>query len=267
MRRGRKALQVVLTGFALFPALFAVAQVARPTIPGMVQGPRGPAPAPVLNEGATIEAMSPELPTDAPLFPQQTRAPYHAGPAFTVTTVTDQLHVPWGMAFLPSGKYLVTERLPGALRIISPAGEMAPPVAGVGAASASATFGLLDVALDPNFRRNHRIFFTFFETKPRNPGPGITNSNTYIARATLDEAANSVRDVTVIHRTIPAWPSERLGAKTGGRIGFDRAGNVLRAFGVETFGAEDFGGLVEARVVEIDGDVFRIPETQLLRFL
>jgi len=231
MRRCVQALQIALLGFVLFPAPLAVAQVARPTIPGMVQGPRGPAPAPVLVEGQTIEAMSPELPTDAPLFAQQTRAPYHAGPAFTITTITDQLHVPWGMAFLPDGKFLVTERLPGALRIIASKGAMAPPVEGVAAASATPAFGLLDVVLDLNFRRNHRIFFTFFEVMNLTPGPGTTNSNTYIARATLDEAANTVRDVTVIHRTIPAWPSRRLGAKTGGRIGFDPRGNLFIVIG------------------------------------
>jgi glucose/arabinose dehydrogenase len=215
----------------LLSPLLASAQVARPAIPGMVQGNRGPTPAPVLKEGQTIETLSPELPTDAPLFPEQTRAPYRASAPFKVATITDQLHAPWAIAFLPSGNYLVTERLPGALRIIGPDGKMPPPVAGMGAASASAVFGLLDVVLDRDYRRNHRIFFTFFETRPRQPGPGITNGNTYVARATLDEASNSVRDVTVIFRTVPAWPSERLGAKTGGRIAIGRDGNLLVVIG------------------------------------
>ena len=224
------ASRAVLLGALLLPTLVS-AQVPRPTIAGMVQGPRGPAPAPVLVDGKTIEAMSPELPTDAPLFPEQTRAPYHAGPPFTVTTITDRLHVPWGMAFLPDGKFLVTERLPGALRIIDAKGVMAPPVQGLNAVSATPGYGLLDVVLDPDFRRNHRIFFTFFEMAPRNPGPGTTNGNTYVARAILDEAANSVRDVAVIFRTIPAVPSQRLGGKTGGRIAFGRDGNLFIVIG------------------------------------
>ncbi len=226
-----KRLTLALASLFLFSVVIATAQTARPVIPGMVQGNRGINPPPVLKEGATIETWSPELPTDAPLFPQQTRAPYHASAPFKVTTLTDQMHAPWAIAFLPDGKYLVTERLPGAFRIISPDGTIAPPVTGVAAVSASREFGLLDVVLDPNFRRNHRIFFTFFETRPRQPGPGITNSNTYVARAVLDEASNSVRDVTVIFRTIPAWPSERLGAKTGGRMAFGRDGNLLVVIG------------------------------------
>ena len=221
---------LIIASLLLFPVLVA-AQIARPTIPGMVQGNRGINPAPVLKEGATIETWSPELPTDAPLFPQQTRAPYHASPSFTVTTLTDQLHASWGMAFLPDGKMLVSERLPGALRIIDSKGAMSPPVAGLAVVSASSPFGLLDVVLDPNFRRNHRIFFTFFDTRPREPGPGITNSSTHVARAILDEAANAVRDVTVIQRTIPAWPSLRLGAKTGGRIAIGKDGNLFIVIG------------------------------------
>jgi glucose/arabinose dehydrogenase len=222
--------RIVLLGALLLPALVS-AQTPRPTIPGMVQGPRGPAPAPVLVEGKTIEAMTPELPTDAPLFPEQTRAPYHASAPFAVTTITDQLHAPWGMAFLPDGKFLVTERLPGSLRIIDAKGAMAPPVQGLAAIAATPSVGLLDVVLDPNFRRNHRIFFTFFEVVPRNPGPGTTNGNTYVARATLDEASNSVRDVAVIFRTIPAVPSQRLGSKTGGRIAIGRDGNLFIVIG------------------------------------
>jgi len=222
---------IAALGLALLPAMLAVAQTTRPVIPGVVQGIRGPTPAPVLAEGKSVETITPELPTNAPLFPLQTRAPYHAGPGFKITTITDQLHAPWSIAFLPSGKYLVTERLPGALRIISKDGAMSPPVTGVAAVSASREFGLLDVALDPGFRRNHRIFLTFFETRPRQPGPGVTNSNTYVASAILDEAANAVSSVIVIFRAIPAWPSERLGAKTGGRIAFGKDGSLYVGIG------------------------------------
>jgi aldose sugar dehydrogenase len=222
---------IAAVALTLLPALVAAAQTPRPAIPCMVQGNRGINPAPVLAEGKTIETWSPELPTDAPLFHEQTRAPYHAGPVFTVTTLTDQLHASWGMAFLPDGKVLVSERLPGALRIIDSKGMMAPPVTGLAVVSASSPFGLLDVVLDPKFRSNHRIFFTFFDTKPREPGPGITNSSTHVARAILDEATNTVRDVTVIFRTIPAWPSQRLGAKTGGRIAIGRDGKLFIVIG------------------------------------
>jgi glucose/arabinose dehydrogenase len=218
-------------GLALAAILLFSPLAAQTPAGPVVQKPRGPAPAPALAEGKSIETWTPERPNNAPLFPEQTRAPYRASAPFTITTVTDKLHVPWGMDFLPDGKVLLTERLPGSLRIVDATGTISPPLAGVAAASRTPGYGLLDVALDPDFRRNNRIFFTFFEVGPSNPPPGNTNSNTYVARATLDVAGNAVRNVEVIFRSAPAWPSRRMGGKTGGRIAFDRGGNLLIVYG------------------------------------
>ena len=224
-----KRAAIAVAGLLLFSPL--AAQVPRPAPPAnIVQPARGTAPAPVLVEGKSIETWSTELPTNAPAFPGQTRAPYRASVPFTVTTLNNQLRVPWGMDFLPDGKLLVTERLPGTLRIVDAKGTMSPALSGLAAVSRAQQFGMLDVALDPGFRRNHRIFFTFFEVGA-NANGGLTNSNTYVARATLDQAANAVRDIQVIYRTLPAWPSQRLGAKTGGRIAFDPRGNLLVVIG------------------------------------
>ncbi len=92
-------------------------------------------------------------------------------------------------------------------------------------------FGLLDVVLDPDFSNNHRIFFTFFEIIPVAPGEKPTGSNTYVARATLNEAGGTINDVKVIFRSVPAIPSKRLGGKTGGRIAIDSNGNLFVAIG------------------------------------
>ena len=53
-----------------------------------------------------------------PLLPNQTRAPYHATAPYNVTEITSGLRAIWSLAFLPTGKFLVTERLPGTLRVI-----------------------------------------------------------------------------------------------------------------------------------------------------
>ncbi len=189
----------------------------------------GQAPLPWLarEEGKPIDTRPTEKKDNAPAFPEQTRAPYHKTAGFKVTTLIDDLEVMWSLAFLPSGSIILTERLPGRMRILDTSGKVSPPLAGVSmvASPGAKDIGLLDVVLDPGFARNQRIFFSFF-----NYIDG-TNSNTCIARATLDEKTLSVKDVTVIFRGLPVMPSKRLGAKTGGRIVIAPDGNLLMTLG------------------------------------
>src|SRR5579862_8634329 len=84
-------------------------------------------------DGQPIERRPPEKADDKPAFPEQTRAPYHASPSYKVTTLLDNLPAPWSLAFLPDGKLLLTERLPGSLRILDQKGVLSAPVAGVAA--------------------------------------------------------------------------------------------------------------------------------------
>jgi len=74
--------------------------------------------------------------------------------------VTKGLNQPWGMAFLPDGGVLVTER-PGCLRIIRD-GVLDPRhVAGLPAVRAAGLAGLMDIALHPKFSENHLIYVTY----------------------------------------------------------------------------------------------------------
>ena len=184
-------------------------------------------PSPATVEGQPIERRPPEKSDDKPAFPEQTRAPYHATAPYKVTTLIDNLPAPWSLAFLPSGNLLLTERLPGSIRILSTKGVLSEPVAGVRelASPNAADIGLLDVVLDPKFAANHRIFFTFFDYVDG------TNSNTYVARGTLDEAKCALSDAKVIFRSQPAMPSKRLGGKTGGRIAIAPDGSLFLPIG------------------------------------
>jgi glucose/arabinose dehydrogenase len=179
-------------------------------------------PTPVTMEGQPIETRTPEKSDDKPDFPGQTRAPYHATAPFNVTVLSDQLKSPWSFAFLPGGEILITEK-GGTMRIRDAQGALSAPLAGVPAVSAIGQVGLLDVALDPRFTDNHRIFFTFSEPV------GDTYSNIVVARARLD--AHALTDVNVIFRAKPALPARTLAANEGGRIAIGRDGNVFVTIG------------------------------------
>jgi aldose sugar dehydrogenase len=211
--------------------------------------PRGPVYA--TTEGQPIDARPPEKSDDKPLFPEQTRAPFHATAPFTITTLASTLHAPWSLAFLPDGKILITEKLPGAMRILDKQGVLSAPIAGLSAVSSVPEFGVLDVALDPHFASNRRIFFTFFEWVDNN------DSNTYVARGRLDEAEDALTDVHVIFRTTPAIPSHgslSAATKTGGRIAIGRDGNLL-----VTIGDRDNAGATPWDVAQkLDNDLGKI---------
>jgi glucose/arabinose dehydrogenase len=181
---------------------------------------------PATVEGKPIEVRGQENLKDKPLFPEQTRAPYRASVPFKVTTLVDNLHVTWGMDFLPDGRMLLTERLPGQLRILDRNNVLSPPLTEVLKVAAGPEIVLLDIAVDPKFRQNHRIFFTFCDFVRE---PKMNDTNTYVASARLD--GDKLSNVKVIFRAAPTWPAPALGGKTGGRIAFGKDGTLFVTIG------------------------------------
>jgi aldose sugar dehydrogenase len=213
------------------------AAVEAQTSVGSQAAARNIRPEPARIEGKTTETRPPEKSDNQPAFPQQTRAPYHASAPFKVTTLLDKLPVNWSIAFLPDGKLLLTERLPGRLHIFDPKadpkGALSEPVAGVSAlmSPGAKDIGVLDVMLDPHYATNHQIFFTFFDYVKNTDRDTYTDSNTYVARAKLDEDKCALADAKVIFRAKPALPSKRLGGKTGGRIAIAPDGTLFVTIG------------------------------------
>lgn len=126
---------------------------------------------------------------------------------------------PWGMAFLPDGRLLVTER-PGRLRLIGADGTVSAPLAGVPQVVAQGQGGLLDVALDPDFQRNRRVYLSFAE-----PGPG-GGASTAVGRGRLVEAR--IEGFQVIFRQQPKVPGPN---HFGGRIVFAPGGELFVTLG------------------------------------
>jgi aldose sugar dehydrogenase len=135
-------------------------------------------------------------------------------------TLAKDLENPWGLAFLPDGRMLVTER-PGRLRVIAANGTVSPPVTGVPAVAAGGQGGLLDVAVDPDFASNRMVYVTFAEAREG-------GSTTSVARMRLNEGATAVSDVSVIFRQTPV---HNRSLHFGSRIVFDRAGAMFVALG------------------------------------
>ncbi len=96
---------------------------------------------------------------------------------FRRVVLVSGLEHPWGLAFLPDGDMLITER-PGRLRRMREGRLVAEPVAGVPAVYAEGQGGLLDISLHPQFPQNGRLFFTYAH------GRGGAN-RTRVASATL----------------------------------------------------------------------------------
>ncbi len=168
---------------------------------------------------ASVETRPPNGAGQMPAFAGQTRAPQQKlNVAFDVVTVVPAVDAPWGLAFLPGGKMLVTERV-GRLRIVDTEGKLSEPVAGLPPVDNRGQGGLLDVALDPSFATNHLIYWSFSE--PREGGA----NNTAVARGRLvDGAAPRVENVQVIYHQAP---SLRSTLHYGSRLVFGRDGTLF----------------------------------------
>ena len=154
-----------------------------------------------------------------PAFQNQTRAPEQKlNVAFDVVTVVEGLDNPWGLAFLPDGRMLVTERT-GQLRIVTADGKLSEPVAGVPMGDSRGQGGLLDVALDPAFQKNNLVYLSFSEAQA-----GGAN-NTAAARGRLvDGAMPRLENVQVIYHQQPSLNSTQ---HFGSRLVFGRDGTLF----------------------------------------
>lgn len=125
-------------------------------------------------------------------------APVAGTTPVTVEHIAEGLSNPWGVAFLPNGSFLITER-PGRMRVVSGDGRLGPPLPGLPRIDAGGQGGLLDVITDAQFERNRRIFFCFSE-----PGDGKGGANgTALASAVLPAGEKSLESVRVIFRQQP----------------------------------------------------------------
>jgi glucose/arabinose dehydrogenase len=180
-----------------------IAGVALVSLASAVAAQNTPGPAP-----ATPPAAAP-APRPAG-FPAPT--PLGDGP-WDVQTWDAKIHVevvargldhPWGMAFLPDGSILVTER-PGRLRVIRNGVLDPTPIEGMPLVYATGIAGLTDIVLDPDFATNRLIYFSYSKPDPEagwTNAPGTNpqiNATLAVARARWDGGPRlaDVRDILI----------------------------------------------------------------------
>ncbi|MDX1527176.1 MAG: PQQ-dependent sugar dehydrogenase [Gammaproteobacteria bacterium] len=137
---------------------------------------------------------------------------------FKLVVLVQGLDHPWGLAFLPDGRLLVTERS-GQLRVIDNGRLVSEPIQGLPAVSSYGQGGLLDVALHPDFERNRLVYLSYAAA-----GPG--GFGTEVARGRL--SGNRLENLEVIFR---ALPKSNGGRHFGSRLVFADDGMLYISLG------------------------------------
>ena len=155
---------------------------------------------------------------------------------FKVETLVKGLNQPWGMAFLPDGRMIFTERS-GQLRFMDKKGKISEPVKGTPAVFERQDGGLLDVALHPDFAKNGWIYMSYTTVPPGvTPEPGSETAPnlapltmTYIVRGKVN-ANNEWTDQQILFQ--PPADSYRYAADHyGSRFLFDGKGHFFWSMG------------------------------------
>jgi aldose sugar dehydrogenase len=160
-----------------------------------------------------------------------------------VVVVARGLANPWAVAFLPDGRFLVSERV-GRLRIVERDGRLGEPVAGLPAVDSGGQCGLLDVVPDPKFADNAWVYWSYAEA-------GEGGNGTAVARGKLQ--GNRLAEVQVIFRQLPKVSST---LHCGSRLVFAPDGRLFVVLGDRFSRKDDAQNLDNhlGKVVRIEAD-------------
>lgn len=144
----------------------------------------------------------------------KTKTPYES------KVIAKDLKSPWGIAVLPDGRLLISEK-EGVLRIVNASGEISEAITGLPKVDMRAQGGLLGLALDPQFATNRMVYWAFTE-------PTANGNHTAVAKGRLARDEKKIENATVIYRSTP---THKGGLHYGGRLVFDKSGNLLVTIG------------------------------------
>jgi glucose/arabinose dehydrogenase len=138
--------------------------------------------------------------------------------SYTTELVVPELKIPWGMAFLPDGSILITEK-EGQLIHFKDNEKIV--ISGLPEIYLRGQGGLMDIKLHPNYNKNGWIYFTYASEEGDEDG-----GNTSIMRAQLDN--NNLINKELLYK---AEPNTKKGQHWGSRIEFDNAGYLYFSVG------------------------------------
>jgi glucose/arabinose dehydrogenase len=156
-----------------------------------------------------------------PAFAGQTRiGSVKTATPYDVKVLDSTLKSPWGITSLPDGRLIITEKS-GVLRIASADGKLSEPITGIPPVKFAGQGGLLGIRVDPDFAGNRMVYWVFSEERPE-------GTLTAVAKGKLSADEKKIENAAVIYRATPAHKSD---LHYGGRIVFDKEGNLLVSTG------------------------------------
>ncbi len=143
---------------------------------------------------------------------------------FVIETVAEDLSIPWGMAALPDGGMLITERT-GNLRLLNADGQLHPdPIKNTPQTYIDGQGGMLDVAIHPDYVNNGWVYLSFSSAKAS--GELGRGANTALMRGKIKN--HEFVEQELLYKALPNY---RGGRHFGSRIAFDAANHVYLSVG------------------------------------
>ena len=174
----------------------------------------------VLELGPPVETRA-SVTNYAPAFAGQTRVgSLTTKTEYTFSVINNTLKNPWGIAALPNGKLLITEK-GGSMKILTPEGELNGTITNIPAVIASGQGGLLGLCVDPDFANNRMVYWAFAENVS---GGSITS----VAKGRLSESEDAMESATVIYRSNTPYNGN---LHFGARIVMDKTRHLLVSIG------------------------------------
>lgn len=174
-----------------------------------------------LGKDGSVETKEPNSPEYKPAFAGQTRIKaVKTSTPYKVEILNKDLGKPWGIVNLPDGKFLITDKR-GYMNVASADGKEISKIEGFPKVDSKGQGGMLDVALDPDFKTNNIIYFSFSE-------PYENGNHTAVAKGKLSRDLKTISEVKVIFRATPTYDGDK---HYGSRLAFDKDGNLFVSTG------------------------------------